>query len=210
MGYTPKKMTEEEERKFNEEFFRVRKEVLIPLQKRQDELILMKNTAPRGNASLKDCLDFMSRFELKPFNLVRAFPKTVSLSENPGQKIQSTFVLQLYARNLEVPQTYDDFEKCVNNANTYWVLLRFMVGGIATDSETLREIETNILSGNYDFGDFPCLCACEPIYSYLSFLADERNIPAFFKYITDPNCSKKDEKKALELYDKLFDFSLYL
>ena len=184
----------------------IQREEKQAIQKKQEELIQIQRTAPRGSASVKDCLDFMSRFELKPFNLVRVFPKKASYI--PGIEDETfTFALRLYARNLEVPLTYDDYEECMTFANTYWVLLRFMI--LDDDYKEMPKYETKILSGDYDFGDRKCFYACQPICRYLSLLPDDRNMPALFKYLTDPNCTKEDEQKALELYN-LFGLPIFL
>lgn len=203
-----KKFTKEQEEAIVKDVLRVRKELSAQMRKKDAELILIAHTYPRIGAPINDCLDFLSRFELKPFNLVRVFPKKVSFPFEPKEQYDSVFALRLYTRNLEVPLTYDDYQECLNYADTYWVLLRFMI--IDDDYEEMLKYKAKILSGDYDFVDENIICACEPFYKYLDLLPDDRNIPAFFKYLTDPNCSEKDEKKALELYDQLFPISFLL
>ncbi len=187
----------EEEQYIIKEMRRMRYE----LQDRQRELHQIQTDSPRLITSVDDCLDFLSYFELKPFNVVRAFPKVISSDSNPGQDLIMPIALRLYARNLEVPLTHNDFEKCILSANTYWVFLFFMIK--EDNIKEMQKYEAKILSGDYDFGDVPFMCGCQPFYSYLPFIHDYRNIPAFFKYFTNPNCTKKDEEKALELYDHL-------
>lgn len=189
----PKKepLTEEEER----------------LQKIIDELNKMVSDCPKFDSSVNDCLDYLSRFELKPFHFVRTFHTRIQAPGEPENGENATVALRLYSRNSKVPLTYHDYKECLDRGDVYWVILLFLM--FEDTADEMKKYEAKILSGDYDFGDVGYSCACQPIYSYLAALPNDRNMPALFKYLTNPFCAKADRKKALEVYQQLFSISLF-
>ena len=161
MGYTPKKMTKEEE----EALEKVAKEIWgdhpLPPRGTIGELRQIENTCPRltpkkpvnvcldllssyktSKTPVNDCLDFLSRFELKPFNLVRTFHTRIHDLSKPESGVNTITALRLYARNLEVPLTDDDLKECILTYKTYWVLLRFQI--FEDTADKMKTYETKV------------------------------------------------------------------